>query len=380
MAFRAIDKRFPGVHAVRSVDLDVGVGRIHGLVGENGAGKSTLVKLLTGVHLPDAGTIDVLGARLRAGDPVASRRAGVAAVYQETTIVPRLSPVANVFLGQDIRRLGMLSERAMAQRFAELRELVGVQLPETGPAGALSVGAQKAIEILRALQQGARVIVMDEPTAVMPPAERDAFYATARLLRDQGAAIVFISHNLDEVLDLCDAVTVMRDGERVLTRPAAELDRAALVEAMLGRALETTVARPPADDRVGAAPVLRVRGLSLPGRLHGVDLDVRPGELLGVAGLVGAGRTSLLRSLSGLEPDASGAIEVAGEPRRWPRSPHESLKLGIALAPEDRRTQGLVLSLSAAENVVLPSLRRDALQGFISRARAYAPRQTYAHR
>ncbi len=367
-----VHKRFPGTHAVRGVDFALRAGEIHGLVGENGAGKSTLMRMLAGVLRPDAGRIEIAGRPLPPGSPALARRAGIAALAQEPSVVPGLSAIANVFLGQTLSRAGFRSERRMALRFAELAAELGLSVDGRAPAGSLGPGAQKGVEIMRALQQGARVIVLDEPTASLPPADREALFRAMRLLRDRGASLVFISHHLDEVLALADAVTVLRDGAVVHETAAGDTTTDRLVQAMLGHALEDEIEEEKLEARlhdvVGAEEVIAVDGLTVPGILHGVSLRVRRGDIVGVAGLVGSGRTTLLRALAGAEPAARGLLRVQGAPARWPRSPAEALRLGIALAPEDRRRQGLVLSLTAGENIVLSRLGAAARGGLVRRS------------
>jgi ABC-type sugar transport system ATPase subunit len=372
LAARGLTKSFPGVRAVDGVDLELVRGEVHGLVGENGAGKSTLVKMLAGACAPDAGEIRVRGERVRITSPLAARRLGVAAIYQEPNIVPKLSPVANVFLGQEAGRLGVRREARMRARFKHLCEVLAVEIPLTGPAGRLSIGAQQSIEIMRALERDASLLIMDEPTAALSQAEIASLHSTIGILVERGTAIVLISHKLEEVLTLCRTITVMRDGRKVQTTPTSEIDVDGLVAAMLDSRFEGALERARTGHRDGqrrepAAELLRITGLSVPGRLTNVSLAVGRGEILGVAGLVGAGRTTLLRALAGLEPASTGAMALDGRPVRWPTTPRRAHRLGIALAPEDRRTQGLVLSRSGGENVVLPSLRTVGTKGFATR-------------
>ena len=369
--FRGVHKRYPGVHAVRGVELDVRAGAVHGLVGENGAGKSTLVKMLAGAVALDAGAIEVFGGLLESGRPVAARRAGIAAIYQEPTIVPKLSPVANVFLNQARSRGGLLARGEMRTRFAELCSSLGVSLPEDGSAGDLSIWARRSIEVMRALEQDARVVIFDEATAALPRDEREAFYGVIRMLRDERRTLIFISHDLDEVLALCDVVSVMRDGEHVVTRPAGDLSKEKLVQHMLGsrhtamleRAAKLVRVERPAD----SAEVLRVDNVHVPPKLRDVSFAVQRGEIVAVAGLAGSGRTTLLRAIAGAEPASTGRIWLDGRELRWPTTPRHSLRAGVVLAPEDRRAQGLVLGRSAAENIVRSSLRQTGRGGLLLR-------------
>lgn len=374
LSARGIDKYYPGVQALRDVDIDLVEGEVHGLVGENGAGKSTLVKVLSGVLAPDHGSVTIFGRRLERFGPSVGHRAGVAVVHQEPNVVLALTPVANVFLGQAIKRGGFLDEREMRRRFLHWTAELNVKLPEKGPSGALSIPAQQTIEIIRALERGSRIVMMDEPTASLGQEEREGLFHMLEVMRGKGTAIVFISHKLDDVLRVADTVTVMRDGERVLTQDAGSTTTDSLVEAMLGRQLGQLIggqAVPNDGIRRRPAESLRVESLHIPEVLFGIDLSVSSGEILGIAGLVGAGRSTVLRSIGGAEPSADGAMFISGGQVPWPRTPRSAHRLGIALAPEDRRTEGLVMSLTAAANLALPSLGLRSRFGFSSQRRLH---------
>jgi ABC-type sugar transport system ATPase subunit len=376
---RGLHKRFSGVHAVKGVDLDLRAGRIHALVGENGAGKSTLIKMITGALAPDAGEVTIHGRVLPVVTPATALRAGVAAIHQEPNVVPALSPVANVFLGQTLTRLGWRREREMRRRFDRWADALGVELPSGGAAGRLPVGACQLIEIVRALEHGADVVVMDEPTASLSLEERRGLFRIIELLRGRGTAIVYISHHLDDVLRIADVVTVMRDGAVVATVDAADASVDSLVAMMLDSSLEevlhgtarpggpgTTPASAARAGAAGPAPALRVANLSVRRKLHGVDLAVSAGEIVGIAGLVGSGRSTLLRALGGAVADARGELWLDGVSVPMPRTPRQAQRRGVSLAPEDRRTEGLVLSRSSAENLVLSSLSSAGRAGFAS--------------
>jgi ABC-type sugar transport system ATPase subunit len=384
LSARGLRKSYPGVQALRGVDIDLLGGEVHGLVGENGAGKSTLVKVLTGVVAADEGRIRVGDVETPSLDPQRARRHGIVAVHQEPNIVPSLTPVANVFLGQAVTRAGLLREREMRARFDRLVEEMGVRLPATGPAGRLPLAHQQTIEILRAVAQDARVLIMDEPTSSLGPEEREALFGAITRMIERRIAVVFISHKLDDVLAIAHRVTVLRDGRKVFESRASETDPDGLIGAMLGESPDESVLRrhvaPPGTEARHGREQLRARGLTVPGTLHDVDIDVRQGEIVAVAGLVGAGRSTLLRALAGVVPVARGELHVAGRPTRWPRTPRAARRLGIALAPEDRRREGLVLLMSAAQNLTLASPGRDGRFGFHlvrrqrARARAVASR------
>jgi ribose transport system ATP-binding protein len=353
---RGVQKSFPGVRALRAVDFDVRPGEVHGLVGENAAGKSTLIKILTGAHTPDAGEIEAFGRRVRSGDPRARRLSGIGAIYQEAAVVPEMSAAANVFLGRPRRRGWLVSRRATHRAFRELGARVGLTIDPDVRAGSLSIAHQRMLEIMRGLVADHRILIMDEPTASLGPAERALLYETIAGLRRAGVAIVYVSHDLDEVLALCDRVSVMRDGDLVVTDAVQRWTKESLVRAMLGRACVP----PPRERVVAGEEVLRVAGLTVPGALEDISFSLRRGEILGVAGLVGSGRTQLLRALAGADGGMAGRLVISGREHRWPRSVREALALGIALVPEERVAQALVTSLSGAANVWLTNMRSVA--------------------
>ncbi|MDO8212222.1 sugar ABC transporter ATP-binding protein [Conexibacter sp. CPCC 206217] len=393
---RALSRSFGGTRALRDVDLEIPAGSVHALVGENGAGKSTCLGVIAGRIAPSSGEVRVFDERFAYGDPRAAMRLGVAAVYQELTIIPALSPQVNAFLEAPPTRWGLIRKRAMRRRYVEVCEQLGIAPAPDVPAGELAVGAQQLVEIVRGISAQARVLLLDEPTAALAIAERDALFRLVGSLRERGVTIVFVSHNLDEVLENADAITVFRDGELVATRPRAEWTKRDLVASMLGSdkaaaglvaaeldeadpaaavaALTATVADAPVvgEAAPGASPsepgelALRVRGLSIPRRLHGVDLDVRRGEVLGLAGLMGSGRTSVLRALAGAEPEADGELAAGDRSLGWPRSPRAARRLGIAFIPEDRKAQGLALEMSASDNVALPDFGATGRLGRVS--------------
>jgi rhamnose transport system ATP-binding protein len=354
---QGIRKSFPGVRALHDVDFELRAGEVHGLVGENGAGKSTLVKVITGACDADSGRVEAFGREVRHGDPRARRRPGIAAIYQDLTIVPELSAAANVFLGRPKRRGPFVSRADTGRTFRQLTAPLGLAIDPHVRAASLSMANQQMLAIMRALAADHRILIMDEPTASLGPAERERLYATIRGLREEGVAIVYVSHQLDEVLALCDRVSVMRDGALVATEPVERWTKESLVTAMLGHA----ALKPPVRRRaIAEEEALRVVGLSIPGVLEEISFALRRGEILGLAGLVGSGRTELLRALAGADAVADGRLYVRGQERPWPRTVRSALALGIALAPEERKSQGLVLSLSAAANVSLTDMRTVA--------------------
>jgi ABC-type sugar transport system ATPase subunit len=363
------------------LDLTIAKGEIHALVGENGAGKSTCLGVLAGRIEPDAGTLQVFGDEVRGFTPRSAHAAGVVAIYQELTIVPALSAHANVFLGQTLSRHGMLSERQMRRRYLELCRRLGVPAaPAKAEARSLSVADQQLLEIMRAIVAESQVILFDEPTTALSLPERDALRRLMLDLRAEGLTLVFVSHNLEEVLQVADTVSVFRDGRRQLTAPRSELTKRTLVEAMLGDAAGERLAEglleeadgQPAPDRPRreqGKTLLKVDGLTVPGAVSDVSFDLRAGEIFGFGGLMGSGRTTVLRALAGLEPRAQGRLWVDDREVRWPRSVRRARALGIALSPEDRKTEGLALQMSAMDNIALADLSGVASGPFLSRRR-----------
>jgi rhamnose transport system ATP-binding protein len=363
---RGVGKFFPGVVALHAVDLDFLAGEVHGLVGENGAGKSTLIKIISGAYSPDEGTLELFGRSFATANPRAHQEAGVGVIYQERAIVPDLSAAANVFLGRTMNWGPFISGRATRRRFRDLADTLGADIDPNAVAGALSVANQQLLEIMRVLEAEHRILILDEPTTALGAPERQKLYAIVADLRRRGLATIFISHDLDEVLSLCDRVTVMRDGERVATKPVNEWTKETLVGAMLGG---VELRRSAERRKPGVAPALAVKEMTIPGVIEGISFTLHEGEILGIAGLIGSGRSEILRALAGVDRGAEGQLEIGGRARPWPRRVSQALQYGVALAPEDRRRQGLVLSLSAADNVTLTDLSVTTIAGIVSKRR-----------
>ncbi len=374
---RQVSKSFPGVHALRNVSFDLLAGEVHGLVGANGAGKSTMIRMLSGASTPDSGSIEVAGAPLLNDDPRHLRAAGISAIYQELTIIPEMTAISNAFLGEVPSRWGFVDRRRMHARFSELSVWMGIDIPPRLKAGFLSVANQQMLEIMRAVLSDGRILIMDEPTAPLGPFERQRLYELIGRLHTRGVAIVFISHDLDEVLRLCDRISVMREGQLVATRPASAWSKDSLVQAMLG---DVTIERETHRRARARLPMLRIQHLTVPGRVHDFSFDLAKGEVLGIAGLVGAGRTELLRAIAGAEPNSSGRMVLDGRDLQWPQDVRTAIRLGIVLAPEDRKRQGLVLSRPALSNLLLADLRSVARGPFLDSARQRDVGETLARR
>ncbi|MDA0563747.1 sugar ABC transporter ATP-binding protein [Streptomonospora sp. S1-112] len=343
-------KSFGTVRALQDVSLELRAGEIHALCGENGAGKSTLVKTIAGVHRPDTGHVEVDGARTEFAAPADAQRAGVAVIYQEPTLFPDLSVAENIFMGRQPLRTGRRIDRPAMRRATEaLFERLGVRIDPDRPARGLSIADQQLVEIAKAMSFDARVLVMDEPTAALSGVEVERLFAVARSLRDAGAAVLFISHRFDEVFALCDRITVMRDGRYISTDPAADLTVAAVVRRMVGRDVATLF---PKQEVEPGETVLEVEGLTRAGVFADVSFTVRAGEIVALAGLVGAGRSEVVRAVFGIDRYDSGRVRVGG--RALPQGrPAAAMAAGVALVPEDRRQQGLVMELSIERNATL---------------------------
>jgi ABC-type sugar transport system ATPase subunit len=350
---RHVSKSFPGVQALRDVSFDLLAGEVHGLVGANGAGKSTMIRMLSGASTPDSGEIEVGGAPLLNDDPRHLRAAGISAIYQELTIIPQMTALSNAFLGAAPSCWGFTDLGRMRARYAELSLWMGVAISPSAKAGALPIASQQMLEIMRAVLADGRVLIMDEPTAPLGPFERERLYDLIGRLRARGVAIIFISHDLDEVLRLCDRISVMRDGRLVTTRPASSWSKDCLVQTMLG---DTNIERAPPRAAQKRPPMMSVQRLTVPDRVADISFDLAAGEVLGIAGLVGAGRSEVLRAIAGAELGSSGYLELDGAVLPWPQDVRSAIVRGIVMAPEDRKRQGLVLTRSALANLVLADL------------------------
>jgi rhamnose transport system ATP-binding protein len=349
-----ISKRFGATQALEDVSLDLLPGEIHALVGENGAGKSTLVKILAGVHQPDSGTIRIAGEPTQIQGPARARSLGIAVVHQEPRLFPDLTVAENVFLGHaPSGRLGTIDWRAMRRAAAALFRELDVQIDVGAPVRGLSMADQQLIEIAKSLSLDARVLILDEPTASLSAHEVARLFTIVRRLRDRGVSILFVSHRLDEVFELCDRATVFRDGRHVITTATSDLTTADLVRHMVGRAVSLF----PKVETAAGETLLEVDGLTRAGIFRDVTFAVRAGEIVGFAGLVGAGRTEVARVLFGVDRRDSGTIRLGGALMDF-ASPSAAMHAGIAYLPEDRHQQGLVLDFSIAQNVTLPILPR----------------------
>ncbi|MGY1815053.1 sugar ABC transporter ATP-binding protein [Blastococcus sp. SYSU D00820] len=362
---RGISKSFFGVEVLHGVDLDLHAGEVHALVGENGAGKSTLMKILAGVHPADAGTVTLDGRPIRLSNPLEAQHLGISTVFQEFNLLPERTVAENVFLGREPRRRGLVDVRRMDRDAEALLADLGVSgiSPRT-PVRSLSVAEQQVVEIVKALSHEARVISMDEPTAALAEHEVALLYRLVRTLQDRGIAVLYVSHRLKEIFDLCDRITVLKDGSLVDTVHARDITPDDLVRKMVGRDLGGYFPDKEPDARTG--PVrLSVRGGGN-ASVDGIDLEVRAGEIVGLAGLQGSGRTEIAHALFGIAPFTRGEVRIDGT-QVSPRSPRQAVRAGLALVTEDRKTEGLVLNQSILANA---RLVLDAVLPRQGRARA----------
>ncbi len=357
-----VSKRFPGVVALSDVGFEVAAGSVHALCGENGAGKSTLGKILAGIHPPDSGELVVFGETVRFGSPREALDRGIGMVHQELAFCENLSVAENLCLGGPPSRGAFFDREATTRRAKEMLEAIEAPIEVRALAGDLPLGQRQMVQIAAAVGAGARVIVFDEPTSSLSQREVDRLYHLIGRLRAKGVTSIYVSHRMNEIFSLCDTVTVLRDGRHVATQEVASSNEAHLVQMMIGRALDKAGAS-------GAAPatreeVLRVSGLSSRGKFEDVSFSLHAGDVLGLAGLVGAGRSEIAHALFGLDPDAIGEIRVRGQ-RVDIKSPPQAMRHGIGLVPEDRKRHGLVLQMSAQSNTTLPILDRLARLTFI---------------
>jgi ribose transport system ATP-binding protein len=378
LRMRGIRKGFPGVLALDDVDLDLQTGEVLALLGENGAGKSTLIKVIGGAHLPDEGTIEIDGQSVRIETPQDSLQAGIGIIYQEFNLVPGLSVRENIFLGQEPGRVSFIPRAEEHRKALELFARIGVEIDPGKLCSELSVAEQQIVEIAKALSQNARIIVMDEPTAALTPREVEGLLEVVRELRTQGIGIIYISHRLDEIDAIADRVTILRDGGHVATREKADLNREQMIALMVGRSLDKEF---PTRSSSPGKVRLAVRQLTRSTKVRDVSFDLRAGEIVGLTGLVGAGRTETVRLIFGADQRDSGEIELDGR-RLEIRSPRDAIRNGICLLTEDRKGQGLVLGQSVQENFGLPNLidfsgkllisvsrESDAFAGYVEKMR-----------
>lgn len=354
LRMEGITKRFPGVLALDRVDLELFPGEILGLIGENGAGKSTLMRILAGIYPADDGRISIGGQPVRISSVEDSLALGVSIIHQELNLAENLDIATNIFLGREMTMspLRIVRNRALLDEAQKLTASVGLDAPVMTPVEKLSPGEQQLVEIAKALSTSARFLVLDEPTSSLSPKEAECLFGVMHRLKAQGVSMIYISHRLTEVEEICDRVVVLRDGARVGELPRAEISRDAMVRLMVGRDISRFF---PGAGKSHGEPALTVRGFR-PADLRGeFDFEVRQGEILGVFGLVGAGRTELARGLFGVEPTRAGEVFVHGEPARI-HTPLDALRHGIGMVPEDRKYLGVILEMSVRENVSLPDL------------------------
>ena len=374
----SIAKSFAAVQALKGVSFTLRPGEVHAIVGENGAGKSTLIKIITGAEQPDSGTLDVAGRRMTHMDPATSRALGIAVIYQQPSLFPHLTVAENIALGQESggpwRRVDW---RGRNRRASELLDRVGSAIDPERLVETLTMPEQQVVEIAKAIGAEAKVVLMDEPTASLTDREVESLFRVIGLLRAHGVGVIYISHRLEEIFAIADRITVLRDGQTVDTKAVADVDRAALIRLMVGR--EISAVFPKRAVPIGE-PVLQIKKLtSAAAGIRDVTLDVRRGEILGLAGLVGSGRTQLAETIFGITPPDSGEIVLQGRPLRI-ASPADAIRAGLGYVPEDRRQHGVVLDMSIAANTSLASLGSVSRRGLIDRAAERTRAQDYVER
>ncbi len=366
---RGVTKRFPGVLALDDVSFGLGTGEVHALVGENGAGKSTLIKVVTGVHRPDEGEIFFAGGRVSFASPREAQEAGISTIYQDTNLVSLRSVAQNIFLGREPRNSFGLTDTARMKREAEeLLGRYGIEADVTVPVRSLGVGVQQMVAIAKAVSLDARVVIMDEPTSSLEAREVETLFGVIRQLREDGVGVLYVSHRLEELYEICERVIVMRDGKVVHTGDLEELPRLQLIAAMLGREapeIEERISSSPARENATGELVLEARGLTTHHAPRDVSIEVHAGEVVGLSGLLGSGRTETAKAMFGARHLDSGSVSVGGK-EVDPGSPAQAIKGGLAFVPEDRMAEGIIPELSVRENIVAAALPRLSRAGFVS--------------
>ncbi|MCQ2437235.1 MAG: sugar ABC transporter ATP-binding protein [Clostridia bacterium] len=360
LSLRNITKEFPGVKALDDVTINIERGTIHGLVGENGAGKSTLIKVLAGIHRPNAGEIELDGKIRHFANPIEARRAGISVVHQEIKLAEPLSVAENMFLGNVLMKNNLVDWKGMRKRAREIVADLGLDIDVNAQVSSLTVAKKQIVEIMHAINNNSQILVMDEPSAVLTNRELEVMFRIVRQLREQGITIIYISHRLDEVFDLCDNVSILRDGCHIDTLPIGDLDRESLINMMVGREMGQEYPKEPG--KIGDT-ILSVKNLNC-GMLKDISFDVKAGEVFGISGLVGAGRTELARAILGIDKIESGEVYVRGKKVKY-RYFRDAIKDGLGLIPEDRKLQGLVQTMSIKRNTTLVNLARVIKGGVI---------------
>ncbi|MBN1309236.1 MAG: sugar ABC transporter ATP-binding protein [Chitinispirillaceae bacterium] len=368
LEMRGIVKEYPGVRALKGVDFDLNPAEVHAIAGENGAGKSTLIKILGGACRRNAGSIRIDGVEVDIDTPRSAEKCGISIIYQEFNLIRSLSVAENIFLGREPRRGVFLDKKKLNEEARAILDRLQVPLDIEERIGTLSVAQQQMVEIAHAISINARIMVMDEPSATLTGHELENLFHLIALLKAQGTGIVYISHRLEEIIRIADRVTVLRDGAHIITRTRNEYNRELLIKDMVGRELKDEF---PSRTRVTGTELLRVDNLSRRGVLEAISFSLNYGEILGITGLVGSGRTELLRAIFGADRIDRGTVMIEGKTVRI-RSPRNAIRNGIALAVEDRKLQGLVLGMSVSDNITLASLNAVNRFGFIDKKKACA--------
>ncbi len=370
LRMEGISKSFPGVQALQEVNFEVSKGEVHALVGENGAGKSTLMKVLTGAQKPDEGQIFLRGEEVDINSPSDSQELGISMIHQELSLIPYLTVGKNVYLGREPRRSipGFVDWKTLYLQTQELLDQLNLDVKARADVSDLSIAQQQMVEVAKALSLDADLIAMDEPTSSLTDKETEILFEVMRRLREQGVAIIFITHRLEEVFEVSDRITILRDGRHIATAPTAELSQNKVVQLMVGREMDNMY---PFSETEQRGVVLQTTDLHDGHELHGVSLELHGGEILGVAGLIGAGRTALAETLFGLRQATAGEIKIAGEALKL-RSPKQAIKQGLGFVPEDRKLQGLFLNMAVRENITISSTSLVSNFGFLSSVKANA--------
>jgi rhamnose transport system ATP-binding protein len=382
LSIRRVSKSYAGIHALRDIEFDVALGEVHALVGENGAGKSTLVKIITGIETADSGQILLDGVECRFRSPMDARAHGVVAVHQDPKLFPSLDVAENVFMGIHPRTsLGFIDRKLMYRRTREVLDRLGADLDPRALVVSLSIGQMLFVEFARAMFEAReRLLLLDEPTASLSPSESSHLFDIVRKLRARGVSILFISHRLEELAGFADRITILRDGARVVTDEMQRLSQPEIVHYMVGRSESELFGEERRGERTGASaaePVLRVEDLSAEGEFLGISFSILPGEIVGMAGLVGSGRTEIAKALFGAIPHSAGRAWIGGKEVKI-RSPAQMIGEGVVYVPEDREIEGLIAELSVVDNMLLPAVTKYGRMGFVNEAKNMETFSRYA--